>query len=669
MPNSRLPGKRGDVRRLAYLLCASQVSDTQLLEMYVAQGDEAAFEVLVRRYGPLVFGACHRVLRHVQDSEDAFQATFLVLARRAAAIRRDSSLANWLYGVARRTALHARGKIARRRREESLATSPTTEDAADARADLEALIDKELQRLPAKYREPVILCDMLGHTKRQAARELGCPEGTVSSRLARGRELLRQRLGAKLPGFTSLGSLLVPPAPGVIPAAAKAAGLLAKGGLAATVPYVLMKGVLNSMWYTRITMLAAVTLSLLTLGGGGVMIARAPGQGEPLVSQDKNEGSSKGLVANPFKDQPVMAQDKKEPPSKTPVADLATDSNVKREDLRYDGEGFPWWKSVIDTELKPAKIAPAVDAIAAFAASGYEAESIPILITAVNRLDATTPTRDSAEEHIFDTTEAALKKIGPKVLPQLGKELENLNVNHRRWGARLLFVMAPQYREATRPLLFQGLKNSDSWVHSWALAGLTCNSDLSASILADQLPAMADSEKRELLRELTKSFLSRDPEPVQFLTMESWKRSERWIANQAKMGLTPPGGGVGGFSGIQGPSQTWRISLMAMGREAKNAFSELVKGLKSDGLQAQTIAVLVEMGPDVAKSVLPDMIKALNRDDPDIHLAIIALGKMGPAAKDAVPALRALYRPSVITKRGLNIGQFLDDALEKIEPE
>src|SRR5262245_46239693 len=220
------------------------LTDGQLLESFVGRRDQAALAALVRRHGPMVWGVCRRVLGH-HDAEDAFQATFLVLVKKADSVRPREMVANWLHGVARQTALKARATAARRRARET-PLAPTTEPAApahDPRPELRAVLDLELARLPDRYRAAIVLCDLEGRTRREAARQLGLPEGTVASRLMRGRALLARRLARHgLPlSAAALAPVCVPAAvqASTIRAAtvfaagpAPAAGLIAPGAAA-----------------------------------------------------------------------------------------------------------------------------------------------------------------------------------------------------------------------------------------------------------------------------------------------------------------------------------------------------------------------------------------------------------------------------------------------------
>ncbi|MBP3960272.1 sigma-70 family RNA polymerase sigma factor [Gemmata sp. G18] len=183
---------------LRVVLGTSDVPDRDLLARFVTTRDEEAFAEIVRRHGPMVLAACRRVTGRPHDAEDAFQAAFLVLARRAGHLTRPELLANWLYGVACRTALDARAS--RRRAEEhvvSAAPEPAAPHPRDDSADLRRVIDEELAKLPDKYRTAVVLCDLEGLPRHTAAAQLGIPEGTLSSRLAHARKVLGDRLARR----------------------------------------------------------------------------------------------------------------------------------------------------------------------------------------------------------------------------------------------------------------------------------------------------------------------------------------------------------------------------------------------------------------------------------------------------------------------------------------
>ncbi|HEV3313120.1 MAG TPA: sigma-70 family RNA polymerase sigma factor [Chloroflexota bacterium] len=175
---------------------AAEMTDGQLLSRFIDGRDEGAFAALVKRHGPMVWGVCRRLLANHHDAEDAFQATFLVLVRKAATVLPREMVANWLYGVAYTTAHRANVAAAKaRRRERQLVEMPEPAVAEpDLWADLRPLLDQELTRLPDHYRVVVVLCDLEVKTRREAARQLGLPEGTVASRLARARALLAKRL-------------------------------------------------------------------------------------------------------------------------------------------------------------------------------------------------------------------------------------------------------------------------------------------------------------------------------------------------------------------------------------------------------------------------------------------------------------------------------------------
>jgi RNA polymerase sigma factor (sigma-70 family) len=267
------------LRRAALPRDGAGMTDGQLLECFVDRRDEAALEALVRRHGPMAWGVCRRVLRNHHDAEDAFQATFLVLVRRAASIVPRDMVANWLYGVAHQTALQARRTTARRgAREKQVAQMPEPAAAEQHLCDdLRPLLDQALSRLPDKYRVAVVLCDLEGKTRKEAARQLGLPEGTVASRLTRARAMLAKRLarhGLAISGG-ALAAVLSPdgvsagvPA-SVVASALEAASRLAAGQAAAgAIPVkvaALTEGVIKAMWLTKLKTVTAALLVIMAL--------------------------------------------------------------------------------------------------------------------------------------------------------------------------------------------------------------------------------------------------------------------------------------------------------------------------------------------------------------------------------------------------------------------
>jgi RNA polymerase sigma factor (sigma-70 family) len=282
------------LRRRLLLHEGAESSDAQLLACFIENRDEAAFAALVRRHGPMVFGVCRRVLRNHCDAEDAFQATFLVLVRKAASLASRELLANWLYRVAYQTAAKARTMVCKRRkREMQMAEMPEPETPPqDSRSDLQFLLDHELNRLPTKYRVPLLLCDLEGNSRKEVARQLGWPEGTLSGRLARARKMLAGRLARRglvltagtLPGlFAQVASACVPAsaAASTIKAALSlVTGQSAAAGAISLKVAALMEGVLNAMFMTKLKFVAVVLLvtGLLAVGGGLITYQTATAQ-------------------------------------------------------------------------------------------------------------------------------------------------------------------------------------------------------------------------------------------------------------------------------------------------------------------------------------------------------------------------------------------------------
>ncbi len=265
-------------------------SDGDLLRRFVGERDDGALAVLVRRHGPMVWGVCRRLLRSHHDAEDAFQATFLVLVQKAATVREQDLVGNFLYGVAHQTAVRMRALAAKRGvRERQLPEMPDPVAAEqDPGNDLKPVLDEELSHLPDNYRAVLVLCDLEGKTLKEAARQLAVAEGTVASRVARGRALLAKRLARR--GVAVSGSLLAAilahsSASAQVPSALVtstiqvatlvAAGQGAAGALSPTVAAV-MTGVMKTMFLGKIKCVAALLLAVgLLCGAGAGMMATA----------------------------------------------------------------------------------------------------------------------------------------------------------------------------------------------------------------------------------------------------------------------------------------------------------------------------------------------------------------------------------------------------------
>jgi RNA polymerase sigma factor (sigma-70 family) len=283
---------------------ARQWTDRQLLDDFAARRSEAAFSALVSRHGPMVLRVCRRVLNHEQDAEDAFQATFLVLARNTASIRKREALADWLHGVAYRTAMKAKRGAARRRNHEARAGAVAPRPASPTWDDVQAVLDEEVQRLPSCYRQAFVLCVLEGKGGAEVAAELGCKEGTVKSRVNRARHLLRRQLsrrGIQLAALLAavsvaegVGRAALPPA---LARSTVGFGLLvAAGGPAAVIPprvAALAAGVTRAMSLTRVKIAAALLAAGLLIAGAGALARQAPAAGEPPPGNQKSEAGAR----------------------------------------------------------------------------------------------------------------------------------------------------------------------------------------------------------------------------------------------------------------------------------------------------------------------------------------------------------------------------------------
>jgi RNA polymerase sigma factor (sigma-70 family) len=292
------------LRRVTGAAGSGDVTDADLLARFLKERDEASFELLLWRHGTMVLHVCRDVTRDEHAAEDAFQATFLTLVRKAASIRSRESLGAWLYQVAYRAALRARrGKCETVNLD--LVATPAVAELPDEAAlrELRPLLHEEVERLPAKYRTPIVLCYLEGLTHEEAARQLGRPKGTVAGRMARARELLRRRLARRGIGLAvALSALALAPIStaatvpaalvqitlraAVLTVARKAAGAVSAHVLA------LSEGVIQAMYWHKVKLAAATMLALGLLGGVGLFAGgRLTGQfsGSAAAAQDDDD--------------------------------------------------------------------------------------------------------------------------------------------------------------------------------------------------------------------------------------------------------------------------------------------------------------------------------------------------------------------------------------------
>jgi serpin B len=327
-----------------------EVSDSALIERFVQRREEAAFADLVRRHGPMVLAACRRVLKHEQDAEDAFQATFLVLARKASSIRRCSSVGGWLYRVARHVALDARGAAQRRETiAQRVGATETADTALDASAmEIRDVLDEELRKLPEKYCLPIVLCHLEGKTHAEAARELGWPTGTVAGRLSRARDVLRGRLarrGITLAGVAVAAVLEKDAAAAVaialIHTTVKMGLLIETGVAAAGVPVsvaTLVEGVIRTMFVSKLKFVGAVVLGLCLFSAvGGALLsglkAEPPTASNPPVTNPRRVAEDPPKVPAKVEDPPKRPGNAEAPPPEADVKAVVNGNNAFALDL------------------------------------------------------------------------------------------------------------------------------------------------------------------------------------------------------------------------------------------------------------------------------------------------------------------------------------------------
>ncbi len=296
----------------------SALDDAQLLHRFASQRDESAFTTIVQRYGAMVWSLCVRRLGETPEAEDAFQATFLVLVRKAASLHGAQPLGPWLYGVAYRTALKLRGRRARQAAREAALPEQIAEDRPEPIwSDLRPILDEEIQRLPTKYRLPVLLCYLQGLSCEEAAGRLGCAKGTVFSRLSRAREILRPRLlrrgldvsaGALAVVLAENAALRAMPSVALREITIRTSLLLAAGTASQTLSAplaVLVEGVLRSMFLSKVKIAVIIVLAVGIVGSGAGFVAhRTLGNPPPSTVTPPAGSANKDKAAAP----PVFAR-------------------------------------------------------------------------------------------------------------------------------------------------------------------------------------------------------------------------------------------------------------------------------------------------------------------------------------------------------------------------
>jgi RNA polymerase sigma factor (sigma-70 family) len=331
------------LRRIVLLRDGAGLTDGQLLEEYLGRRDEAALEALVKRHSPMVWGVCRRLLRHSHDAEDAFQATFLVLVRKAASIVPKALVGNWLYGVAHQTALNARATAIRQSKREKRMTDMPEPEAPQGNLwrELQPLLDQELSRLPDKYRATIVLCDLEGKTRKEAARQLGVPPGTVAGQLARARTMLAKRLarhglgasGGALAAALSQNAATASVSPLVVSSTIKAVTLAAAGnvasGMISAKVVALTEGVVKAMLLTKLK-IAGVLILLISFATYGVGVLARDAMASVQTAQAKEQlAKPKGDIKN----QPNQVTEKSD--------QERLQGTWKLVDRKFMGEDFP----------------------------------------------------------------------------------------------------------------------------------------------------------------------------------------------------------------------------------------------------------------------------------------------------------------------------------------
>ena len=439
------------IRRLRFAGTSSdERTDADLLEAYIAHGDDGAFESLVHRHGPMIFGVCCRVLGNVHDAADAFQATFLVLVRKAPSLRTPSLVGNWLHGVACRTAMRARTE-SRRRRARTLQVDPMPEPTtspSETSQDLLAILDREIARLPEKYRVPLILFELEGRSRKDVARQLGLPLGTVASRLATARKILARRLTRHAPEGGAEGlalpfgaaALAVPRE--LLVATVLSARLIAKGTLAASAVSAevvsLTEGVVRSMLLSKLNFVlvfAVVAGVVAVVAGRGLSLSDEP----PKNEQEVQKKPARDLIPEEIQKERAM---NRLPSGRAPVQAWAKIVDAKRVIVRQEAVVYGIvTKQVQVKQAEPAGVLPAP------AVKTQEVASYTPMLTQCERVfDTDKLLILDMQDKPSDISElpAKLKKETLVLVSADGEKVDPLHLRLYKQGTLLFIIPPPQ---------------------------------------------------------------------------------------------------------------------------------------------------------------------------------------------------------------------------------
>jgi RNA polymerase sigma factor (sigma-70 family) len=629
------------IRQMACAPANQELTDKELLESFVASRDEGAFAALVQRHGPLVWGVCRRVLHQDQDAEDAFQATFLVLARKACRVRWQADVGNWLSAVALRTAMKAKSGASRRYgREGPLQDMPATPHPAlphlgegwvgAAWLEIRPILDEELNRLPLKYRAPVVLHYFEGKTYAQAAQALGWPAGTVSTRLAQARHLLRGRLarrGVALSSALLAAALSENAATAMAPAAlvdttVKAATLFAGGQaltgcLISTKVATLTHGVLKTMFLTKLKIGAALVLTLGALGAGaGVMGYRML----PAVeAKGPTNGKAGGEVAaddQPKPDKPKQEIERLRKENEelrrelSAIRDKLNELNPKlgakeheTEPVTFQGKPADYWLKMLK-DRDPEFRKTAIKALGAFGVD--DKRVIPTLIEAFRDKDR--GVADAAASALGDS-------IGKAALPALLQSLKGKDNEVRKWAAEAVGRIGPEAKDAV-PVLIEFLQDKDIDLRTKTVYALARIAPESKSAIPALIKLMKDEDQN--VRGVAPFALSRFGHEGVAPLIEALKDPDNKVR----------AGAAGCLSQVRG--------------EAKAAVPVLIQALRDkDELVRKTAALALH---NLGSEAVPALVEALKDKDPVIRAGSVqVLSNIGaPTASSALPAIREL---------------------------